>query len=427
MRNPFKIREKRQTLEEILINGGVLTNSVSKAQALNIPAVSACVELIATTVASLPIKLYEETGETTKSTSDSRVDLINDDTKDTMDGFQFKHALVEDYLLHGGGYAYINRARNDVKSLHYVDNLLLAITTNTDPIYKSAQMNVMGESFREFQFVKLLRKSKNGVTGKGVIKENNVILSVAYNAMVFEEIMVKTGGNKRGFLKSQGRLSKEAMDELKGGWKNLYANTNNNNVMVLNNGLEFQEASQTSVELQLNEHKTANSDQICKLFLVPPSLLSGEAKEEEYNNWIKVCILPILAAFEIALNKDLLLPSEKGNKYFAFDTTELTKADIQSRFKAYEIGIKGGFMQIDEVRYKENLSPLNLNWLKLGLQDVLYFSDSNEIYTPNTNKLAKMGDSPVVQPNGGVPNEGISNSAGLDQNTGQSTNNGQAG
>jgi HK97 family phage portal protein len=427
MRNPFKIREKRQTLEEILINGGVLTNSVSKAQALNIPTLSACVELIATTVASLPIKLYEETGETTKSILDSRVDLINDDTKDTMDGYQFKHALVEDFLLHGGGYAYINRARNDVKSLHYVDNLLMTITTNTDPIYKSAQMNVMGENFREFQFVKLLRKSKNGVTGTGIIKENNVILSVAYNAMVFEEVMVKTGGNKKGFLKAQGRLSKEAMDELKGGWKNLYANKSDNNIMVLNNGLEFQEASQTSVELQLNEHKTANSDQISKLFLVPPSLLSGEAKEEEYNNWIKVCILPILAAFETALNKDLLLPSEKGNKYFAFDTTELTKADIESRFNAYDIGIKGGFMQIDEVRYKENLSPLNLNWLKLGLQDVLYFPDSEEIYTPNTNKLAKMGESPVVEPNGGVANEGISDNSGLNQGTGQSTDNGETG
>ena len=69
----------------------------------------------------------------------------------------------------------------------------------------------------------------------------------------------------------------------------------------LNNGLEFQEASQTSVEMQLNEHKRTNSDEICKLFLVAPKILTGEANEEEYNNWIKICILPILAAFESAL------------------------------------------------------------------------------------------------------------------------------
>ena len=51
------------------------------------------------------------------------------------------------------------------------------------------------------------------------------MLSVAYNQMVYEEILVKTGGNKKGFLKSQGRLSKEAMDEVKGGWKDFMATT----------------------------------------------------------------------------------------------------------------------------------------------------------------------------------------------------------
>jgi HK97 family phage portal protein len=409
---PFKQKEERQTLEEILISSGVLTGSVTKTQALNIPALSACVELISMTVASLPIKLYSETGETTKTQADPRTDLLNDDTKDTLDGFQFKKALVEDFLIDGAGYAYINRVRNDVKSLHYVENVSVAVNKNTDPIYKKAEILVNGETFRDFQFVKLLRKTKDGVTGKGVVKENNTMLSVAYNQMIYEEVLVKTGGNKKGFLKSSGRLSKEAMTELKAGWKDLYGN-NDENVLVLNNGLEFQEASQTSVEMQLNEHKRSNSDEICKLFLVSPRILLGESNDEEYNNWIKVCILPILAAFESALNKDLLLPSEKENSYFAFDTTELTKGDIEKRFKAYELGIKNGVFQIDEARYKENLPPLGLKFLKLGLQDVLYFPDSEEIYTPNTNKLAVMGENPEIQVEGGGNNEGIQDNSGF--------------
>ena len=157
----------------------------------------------------------------------------------------------------------------------------------------------MASSFRDFQFIKLLRKTKDGVTGKGILKENNKMLSVAYNQMIYEEVLVKTGGNKKGFLKSQGRLSKEAMTELKKGWKDLYAN-NNENVLVLNNGLEFQEASQTSVEMQLNEHKQTIRTKFARLFFVAPRILSGEANEEEYNNWIKICILPILTAFESA-------------------------------------------------------------------------------------------------------------------------------
>jgi len=411
----FKKREERASLEEILITSGVLTSSVSKAQALNIPALSACVELISMTVASLPIKLYSESDETTTAEqNDPRIDLLNSDTQDLLNGFELKKAMVEDFLLHGGGYTYINRRGNNTKSLNYVDNAYIGVNKNTDPIFKNAEIMVNGFPYREWEFLKLLRKTKDGVTGKGVLKENNTMLSVAYNQMVYEEVLVKTGGNKKGFLKSSGRLSKEAMDELRASWKKLYGN-NDENILVLNNGLDFQEASQTSVEMQLNEHKRSNSDEICKIFLVPPRILTGEAGEEEYNNWIKTCIMPILTAFESALNKDLLLPSEQDKRYFAFDTTELTKGSIEERFSAYNTAISSGFMQIDEVRYKENLPPLKLNWIKMGLQDVLYFPDSEEIYTPNTNKLAKMGENPTVEPNGG---ENIESSQGISDNSG---------
>jgi phage portal protein BeeE len=109
---PFKRKETRQSLEEILISGGVLTKSVTKEQALNIPAFTACLELISMTVASLPIRLYSQTGETTKIEEDNRTTLLNDDTNDLLNGFELKKAMVEDSLLRGGGYTYIRRAGN---------------------------------------------------------------------------------------------------------------------------------------------------------------------------------------------------------------------------------------------------------------------------------------------------------------------------
>jgi HK97 family phage portal protein len=389
MFNRFWKKEKRETLEEVLIRGGALLGSITKEQAMNIPSVSACVNLIADTIASLPIHLYKETDSKVEVIDDERTRLLNEDTGDMLDGWQFKRAMVEDYLLSGSGYAFIKRRRNQVRSLHYVENNYISVMKNTDPIEKRADIHVSGMPYREWEFIKLLRKSKDGSTGKGIIKENNQLLSVAYNTIVYEELLVKTGGNKKGFLLSETRLTKEAIEELKLAWNNLYKN-NTDNVVVLNNGLDFKEASQTSVELQLNEHKNTNSEEICKLFLVPVRILKGEASPEEYNNWIKICIMPILTAFECALNKDLLLPSEKKSFYFAFDTAELIKGNIEQRFSAYEIGVKSGILQIDEVRYRENLPPLGLNFIKLGLQDVLYNPETKEIYTPNTNKATNI-------------------------------------
>ena len=117
-----KGREERISLEDLLLQAGVSNGDISKQQALNIPTLSACVELISNTIATLPVAFYRDTGSSVEPIdSDNRINLLNDDTGDTLDGFQFKKAIVEEYLLNGNGYAFINRDRNSIKSLHYVD------------------------------------------------------------------------------------------------------------------------------------------------------------------------------------------------------------------------------------------------------------------------------------------------------------------
>lgn len=84
--------------------------------------------------------------------------------------------------------------------------------------------------------------------------------------------------------------------------------------------------------------------------------------------------------------------SERGVLYFAFDTKEITKGDIKTRFEAYKTALDANLMQIDECRYMEDLEPLGLNFIKLGLQDVLLNPHTKEVYTPNTNKVTNISD-----------------------------------
>ncbi|WP_024857122.1 hypothetical protein [Ruminococcus albus] len=51
---------------------------------------------------------------------------------------------------------------------------------------------------------------------------------------------------------------------------------------------------------------------------------------------------------------------------------------------------EGNFMQADEIRYKEDMSALGLNLIRLGLEDVLYDPKSKSIYTSNTNASVKV-------------------------------------
>ena len=53
-------------------------------------------------------------------------------------------------------------------------------------------------------------------------------------------------------------------------------------------------------------------------------------------------------------------------------------------------------MQLDEVRALEDLPPLGINFVKLGLNDVLLDPKTGQIYTPNTNAYAQMGANAAV-------------------------------
>lgn len=396
MKWPWKKEERAEDVisqsETALLKALLGNTTVTKSEALNIPSVKSCITFIADTVSMIPIKLYRDNnGKAEEVKNDNRVNLLNDDTKDTLDAVQFWRAIITDYFLGKGGYAYINRRFNDVVSLHYVDETHISTIKDIDPIFKKYKIMVNGKEYWPYEFIKILRNTKDGAQGVSLIEENKLILSVAYNSLIFEETLVKKGGNKKGFLKSEKTLTEDAIRMLKEAWRNLYSN-NSDNVVVLNKGLEFQEASNTSVEMQLNENKETNSAEICKLFNIPVNIIKGTASKQEYTNAFKMGVMPVLKAIECALNRELLLEREKGSFYFAFDTKEMLKGDIKERFEAYKTAIESNFMQIDEVRYMEDLPALGIDWIKLGLDSVLYNPKTKEIYTPNTNMAQNMED-----------------------------------
>lgn len=389
--DPEPEKTETESNEDALLRASLSDDYMTRDQAMNVPAFAACVNKIAETVSTIPIRLYRLVdGKLEAVEDDTRVRLLNDDTGDTLDGVQFKRALVRDYLMGKGGYAFINRTGNRIRSLHYVRESEVSFLFTSDPIFKDYDIMIQGSKYKPFEFLKVLRNTEDGRSGRSVVDENSEVLSVAYHSLKYEKNLVKTGGNKKGFVKSAKKLAEPAIKALKAAWRRLYQN-NTENVVILNEGLEFQEASNTSVEMQLNENKKTNSDEICKLFNMPPAMINGGATEQDKTNFVQYCLNPILKEFECALNRDLLLESEKGSFYFAADTSELTKGDIEKRFRAYETACKNGFMQIDEIRLRENMPPLGLDFVRLGLQDVLYDPETKQFYMPNMNKTGGLG------------------------------------
>lgn len=368
-------------LLQALTNGETIT----KEQALSIPAVASAIDTIAGKISTIPLKLYREQvkdgKKTVKSVEDDRCSLINDDTGDTLDGVQFKKAIITDYLLDKGGYAYIKKQGNTTKSLHYVDAEQVSILKNSDAIFKSYQIQVSGTTYRDYQFIKVLRNTKDGAVGKGVREEISKALNTAFQNLVMQYASAKKGGKKRGFLMTEKALTKEVLEKLKQDWESLYSNDGLNSI-VLPNGATFQESTDSTFETSVNATRKQLNDEIKDIFHI------GNTDAETFTN----AILPILTAFECAINRVLLLEKEKEQGYFfAFDTKEMSKGDLKSRFEAYKIAIDSGFMMPNEARYLENMDELDgLDVVNFGLASVLYDPKTKKFYTPNTGEKATL-------------------------------------
>jgi len=381
--------ESRSNVEDSLLRALLGNDALSREDALQISAVQFCLGIVSGAVSGLPIRLYEEKeGKVSEITGDDRLALLNKDTKDTMTSTDFWGAVVEDIYLGKGAFVYLNRSGNRLESIHYVENQYVSLIRSPDPIFKDYDIQVYGKSYAPFEFLKIFRRTKNGCENESIVKTNPVILQVARNTLLYERRLTQKGGNKKGFLESERKLSNDAMDALKGAFRNLYSN-NEENVVVLNNGVKFRESSNTSVEMQLNENKRTNAKEIGLLFGFPTAFFDGNPTDKDCENLIKYGIVPVLTIIEAALDRDLLLESEKGTRYFAFDTKELTRASLKERYEAYRIGLDKNFLQTDEVREMEDMEPLGFKWITLGLNQVLYNPETKEIYTPNTNKLVR--------------------------------------
>lgn len=379
-------------LSDALLEAFLQDDQISRKMAMNVPTFAGCINTISSTVSSVPIYLYKRKKDgSSEQIDDRRVKLLNDDTYDTFTGSDMKKAIVRDYYMNKGGYVFINRPRNETKSLHYVDPDMITFQYNEDPIFKEYKILCGGRTYYPHQFVKVLRTTKTGWRGQSIIAENATILSVAYNSLKFENSLVKKGGNKKGFLQAAHRIADDAIKVLKEGFRKLYQN-DAENVVVLNDGVTFKETSETSVEMQLNENKKSNAVEICKLFNMPPAIINGGATASDRLAYVQDCIIPLLDTICTALNRDLLLEKEKKDYFFAADTYELTKADIKTRYEAYATGYKNGFLQIDDIRRQENLPSLDLNFVKLGLQDVLYNPENGWMFTPNMGLKVNIND-----------------------------------
>nr|DAH73266.1 MAG TPA: portal protein [Caudoviricetes sp.] len=388
MFNWFRKNEQRNDNEvladvaEGLIQAGT---TITRTRAMSIPVVTKSVNWIASVIAALPIKMYTKTDSGYQEVYDDyRLPLLNDYSGNGMIANDLKRQILTDLLLDGNGYAYISKRGNKITKLSYIPTQKLTYTESVDTIDKIINVWVDGKQVQDYNVFRLVNNTKNGISGVGFISDCQDLLSTILSSLQYENASISSGV-RRGFLKSKTKLDPDKMNDLRRAWKKLTA-PNQSDVLVLNAGIEFEDASNTATESQLSQNKVINMHQILAYFGLPTNFFEG-VNSDAYLTAVRIAVLPIVKQLTNALNNYMLLESEKSNMKFEIDTSDVLRINANERFDAYQKGLSSGILTIDEVRRMENLPVLDMQYLKLGLCDVLYNIRDGKIFVPNTGAI----------------------------------------
>lgn len=374
------------------------------------PVVIDSINFISDMIASMPIKLYrKESKDIVEIKDDIRIFLLNCDTRENLSGYQFKNRMVMDYFLSGNGYAYIKKRGSDYLGLAYIQEPIYFTTVNSESILnKKYYTTINGQRYNSYDFIKLLRNTRDGVAGYSIISGIKNAIDACNNYIYKSCTTAARGGIPPGFWeiphlvkpraqKLEGKIQKAAgasddSESIKEGLKDQYLSSGKKvgAITILNGGVKFFPLVSTDSEGTLFEAIKILNDQICNIFHI----------KSDFYMTFKEAIYPVMKAFEAALTMDLLTDEEKGEgKFFKFDSTELLKADAKERYEAYKTAISAGFMQRSEVRDIEGLpNKKGLDYFSVSLGDSAVRADGS-IYTPNTGILLHP-DGTLQTPNG---------------------------
>lgn len=404
----FKIDEEPIEKEEV--RGSGITNIMSVINGTaqmdiyeveKIPTVLACSNIITNTIASLPIYVYKENkeGHVERIYNDYREFLLNNEPNGTINAFNMKKQLVKDYIFYGASYLKVDWEDNKITELWNFEADKVQVMKYQKGYKTSTRIKYINNCNLEFdsdEVAVILKDSHDGIKARGLLHTGIDTFSIALHEMKYTNKVYSKGALPLGVLKSSNRLSHDVLERLRNAWSKLYGQGSETaaSTVILEEGLEFQAISLDPDKLKLIDSKNHTSSDICKLFNVPESVINSSVNKYgslEQNNlqFLQYCLTPILSSIETALNKAMLLESEKRAGYFfAFDTSEIQKGTEKERYEALKVGLDAGIISINEARSKVNFKPIEDDVLKWSLGSVLYYLDEEDkdkrIFIPNT-------------------------------------------
>ena len=345
--------------------------SISAAVAMTCAPVRAAVEAISEALGCLPMHLYErgEGGARDRATDHPAYVLINSDANPWTSAGTLREQLTRDALLHGNGFAFINRDGTGIpRELNRLKPEAVTVeqdTTTGEPIYKFAANTGNGQrNLHRRDVLHIPAPSLDGLKGASPVQQCREAIGLALVMERHAARLFARGARPAGILKFPTKLGADSAKRIIAGWMAAHGGDKSGGVALLEEGADWQALTLNSVDSQFLEMRAFAVSEIARVFRVPPVLLMDYSRQTWANaetggqqfltytldRWLRVW------ADEVRLK--LINPDDRATIYPEFLTDALLRSNFAERATAYGQYRSMGALTANEVRAGMNLPPL---------------------------------------------------------------------
>lgn len=349
--------------------------SVNEATALTYSVVFACVRILAETVSSLPLILYQRTGDGTKTraTDHPLYSLLHDTPNYSMTAFRWRSAMMMHAVLWGNAFSEIKiNSRGTVTGLWPLspDRVQILITAKKDgtvtPNYQ--YLDPLTRAMRTIPNDRMLHiagMGYDGIQGYSLVRLHQEAIGLGMAMQEFGSRFFGEGTHPSVIVEHPGKLSEIAHKNLSDSLTTSHSGLGKSHrLLVLEEGMKLTPLGIPPEDAQFLESRQFQVIEICRIFRIPPHMV-GDLERATFSNiehqsieFVVHTLRPWLVLWEQELNRSLLLPDEQKNFYFEFLVDGLLRGDVKSRYEAYRIGREGGWLSVNDVRRLENMDPV---------------------------------------------------------------------
>lgn len=385
-----EVKEKRE-LEYVTFNSALTFGSIyNKYSAMNISAFFAATNLIANTIAMLPIKvLIDDVEGKNELKEHPLINIFNNKNNNVISRYTLIKLIIQSVILRGNAFVHIERKGDVVTGLRYLEagDVTINYQKENNKLWYDCSF-VSNKHIMPRDMLHFVLNSYDGINGVSLLSYANRTIAITNSSENSAKTFFDSGCNVNGLLKVNTPISEKQKQEIRQSWNQAYSG-GGGGLAIINGNMDYTQLQLSPEDSQLLASRQFNVQDIARFFNINPLLIGGESGatysslEMLQSAFLIHTLMPYISMIECELNRKLLNDTQT-NLNIILETNELMRIDKKSQASYYKTMVDAGILSRNEIR-----AELGYNGFEGGDEHTIAYSDAAQNKLENNDENTK--------------------------------------